>query len=191
MSDGGTPGIGHNSGRVNEPGKSFRRFAWAKARVALMPALPIEVVRRRVVRARELGLPYKTYAGLRAASGDDLIGFLFSSNALGVVRRDAVAPQVTADKLAGLVRTRTLAAAQAPVDPERLVPPAQASCAAPAPLTAWPQLRARLKEALSQAGMPASRTVLVCATELELEWLAAGRLAGAVRSDQYFETQPQ
>jgi len=76
--------IGHNSGRVLEPGKAWRTHVWKKARAQLIPKLPIEVVRLRVRRAKELGLPYKTYAGIRASTGHDLIGFLFSSNALRV-----------------------------------------------------------------------------------------------------------
>ena len=46
-----------------------------------MPTLPIEVLRLRVKRARELGLEYKTYASLRAATGHDVVAFRFSSNA--------------------------------------------------------------------------------------------------------------
>ncbi len=41
-----------------------------------MPRLPIEVIRLRVRRAAELGLPYKIYAGVRASTGHDLVGFL-------------------------------------------------------------------------------------------------------------------
>ena len=57
-------GIGHNSGRVDEPGKGWRTHAWKKARKSLLPTLPIEVVRLRVRRAAELGLPYRIKSGV-------------------------------------------------------------------------------------------------------------------------------
>jgi 3,4-dihydroxy 2-butanone 4-phosphate synthase / GTP cyclohydrolase II len=79
-------GIGHNKGPTMEAGYSWRKHSWTKARENLLPTLPIEVVRLRVKRAKALGLPYKTYASVRASSGHDVIGFLFSSNALDLLR---------------------------------------------------------------------------------------------------------
>ena len=105
MAEAMVAGIGHNSGRVDAPGKSWRRYVWTKARKDLMPTLPLEVVRLRVRRAAELGLPYKTYAGIRASSGHDLIGFLFSNNALQVLREGQAMPHDRAAKIAGLVAT--------------------------------------------------------------------------------------
>ena len=60
-------GLGHNRGPTMEKGRAWRRYAWTRARSELMPTLPIEVARRRVRRARELGIDYKSYAGIRAA----------------------------------------------------------------------------------------------------------------------------
>jgi len=40
-----------------EPGFGFRKHAWTKARAALLPSLPLEIVRLRVERAKRLGLP--------------------------------------------------------------------------------------------------------------------------------------
>jgi len=180
-------GIGHNSGRVDEPGKSWRTHVWGKARQQLMPKLPIEVIRNRVARAKELGLPYKTYAGLRASSGDDLIGFMFSSNALDVLRRADYIPAAKAEKLASLKHAKTIGLAHAPVEPAQLSPPLQAAFAAPKPLAPWVQTRAALRDVLAQSGAPSSRVVLVCETELEREWAEAGRLAGVLPAARYFE----
>ena len=80
-------GIGHNKGPTREKGAGWRRVAWKKSREALLPKLPLEVVRMRVRRARELGLDYKSYAGFRAANGRDIVAFLFSSNALRPLAR--------------------------------------------------------------------------------------------------------
>ena len=60
--------IGHNNGPSMETGRGFRVHAWSKARADLIPNLPIEILRGRVRRAKELGLPYKTYASVRAST---------------------------------------------------------------------------------------------------------------------------
>lgn len=180
-------GIGHNSGHVDEPGKSWRTHVWAKARRDLMPKLPIEVVRRRVARAKELGLPYKTYAGLRAASGDDLIGFMFSNNALDVLRRGETVPIEKSAKLDALKDTRTVGLVHAPIMPNQLTPPLQTAHIAPKPLAPWGQTRDALRDIFALTGRPASRFVLICDTALEREWAEAGRMAGALPSPQYFE----
>ena len=185
-----TAGIGHNSGRVDEPGRAFRKFAWGKARAQLLPKLPIEVVRRRVLRAKELGLPYKTYAGLRASSGDDLIGFLFSSNALGVRKAGQGVDPSRADKVITLRDARTFGLAHAPITPEAMCPPLQAAAKAPRALAPWSETRDVLQQAFAAQKLPSSRTVLICETELELEWLSAARMAGAIRADQFFAASP-
>ena len=88
-------GIGHNGGPGT--GSGFRAHCWTVARRELLGAsLPVEVVRMQVKRAKALGLDYKTYAGVRATTGRDLIAFLYSSNALGVFR--AVQPVGTAER---------------------------------------------------------------------------------------------
>ena len=77
--------IGHNKGPSMEGGQAWRAHCWRKARKSLMKTLPIEILRVRVARAAEIGLDYKSYASIRAASGHDVIAFLFSSNALRVL----------------------------------------------------------------------------------------------------------
>jgi len=91
--------IGHNQGPTMEPGESWRRHAWGKARARLLPVLPIEVLRLRVKRAAEIGLDYRTYASIRAASGHDVIGFLFSTNALRLLPPQVALPVARREKL--------------------------------------------------------------------------------------------
>ena len=91
--------IGHNNGPTMEPGATWRRHCWTTARQALLPTLPVEVVRTRVRRARELGLDYRTYASVRAQTGHDVVAFLFSSNALRV---RPLSPALPADRAARL-----------------------------------------------------------------------------------------
>ncbi len=57
--------IGHNRGPSMKTGSGWGRYAWKRARADLLPKMPIEVVRLRVKRARELGIDYKAYAGIR------------------------------------------------------------------------------------------------------------------------------
>ncbi len=181
-------GIGHNSGRVDEPGKGWRRYAWIKARKDLVPTLPIEVVRLRVRRAAQLGLPYKTYAGIRASTGHDLIGFLFSNNALQVLRDGQELPRARADKLAGLVQTQVISAAHPPVTPTYLaqLPGVHSSFSAPSFRESWAEMRHQVCRILCANGQPADRYVIVGDTAFEREWSEAARAAGYLRADQFF-----
>lgn len=108
--------IGHNGGPSLAGGVSWRKHCWSAAREALLPTLPIEVVRTRVKRAQALGLDYKTYAGVRAATGHDVVAFLFSSNALRVSVLRPAMPEARAEKLAQVQGGR-LALAVAPLSP--------------------------------------------------------------------------
>ena len=109
-------GIGHNGGPSMEGGVSWRKHCWASARERLLPVLPVEVVRLRVKRAKALGLDYKTYAGVRAATGHDVVAFLFSSNALRVSLVRPAMPEDRAAKLA-VVQCGRLALAVQPLTP--------------------------------------------------------------------------
>lgn len=178
-------GIGHNSGRVLEPGRGWRKHVWTKARAQLLPKLPIEVVRLRVKRAKELGLPYKTYAGIRASTGHDLIGFLFSSNALQVWKPGQLVPADRIEKLTALSKTRKIAIVHRPCDPENFTPPADRAYAAPRPLKSWAETRDAVKVILRQEG-PADRFLLVGDTSEEQLWAEAAKTAGYLPADRYF-----
>ena len=69
MADKPLHGIGHNNGPSMERGFAYRRHLWTKARKDLVPTLPLFVLKMRVNRAKELGLDYTTYAGVRASTG--------------------------------------------------------------------------------------------------------------------------
>ena len=108
--------IGHNGGPTMQKGRGWRRYAWTRARAELLPRMPIEVVRRRVKRARELGLDYKAYAGIRAATGRDVVALLFSDNALRLMA-DARMPADRAAHLDAVRGAERLALVHAPQDP--------------------------------------------------------------------------
>jgi len=179
--------IGHNGGPTMEPGASWRRHCWTAARARLLPTLPVEVVRLRVRRAAALGLDYTTYAGVRAATGHDVVAFLFSSNAL---RATAVRPAMAADraeKLALVTDCARIGLAVAPLTAPAL---RQANRdldqahAAPFAFARFREIADGLRAALGT--LPADRVILVGETALEREWCAAGRLAGWLPADRYF-----
>lgn len=178
-------GVGHNNGPSMEPGRAWRTHVWGKARAALLPQLPIEVVRLRVKRAKALGLPYKTYAGIRAASGHDLVGFLFSSNALGVARAQDKVPFEVSQKLLHIEAATRVALAHKGID-VAFIDGLDRIEDAPAPHLSWSAMRDRMKAIAVSAGHPADRWVLVGETMFERDWAAAAQTAGFLRGTDYF-----
>ncbi len=178
-----TPGIGHNSGRVAEPGQSWRRHVWTRARADLLPKLPIEVVRIRVKRAAELGLPYRTYAGVRASTGHDLVGFLFSSNALRVLRDGQDMPSDHRFKLAALTDAQRVGLLHEGIS---RIAGLDACHPAPAPTLGWAAMRDHLKSIAAAQGKPADRFLMIGDTMLERDWAEAAQSAGYLPAAAYF-----
>ncbi|TBX20722.1 hypothetical protein [Nioella sediminis] len=184
-------GIGHNGGPSIEAGFGFRKLAWGKARKSLLKTLPIEIVRVRVARAKRLGIDYTTYASIRAASGHDVVAFLFSGNALEMTPRRLILPDHVTERLEGLEGAADrLAAIYAPAHPDALLSanPGLLDHAAPAPrfTESWSAMRDRIQGMVRERGLPADGVVLVSATAVEREWCAAGKLAGAIPADRFF-----
>ncbi|WP_435702361.1 hypothetical protein [Yoonia sp.] len=180
--------IGHNSGHVLEPGHSWRKHVWTKARKDLLPVLPVEVVRTRVRRAAELGLPYRTYAGFRATTGHDLIGFLFSSNALRVLRDGQDLPADRTETLTGLKKTTRIGLAHRPVTPTHLgsLAALDHAFAAPAFADSWGAMRDQVCAVFIAQRQSGDRFVMVGDTAFEREWAEAGKMAGYLPAAQFF-----
>ena len=179
-------GIGHNGGPTMDRGRGWRRYAWTRARAELLPKMPIEVVRRRVKRARELGLDYKAYAGIRAATGRDVIALLFSDNALRLMA-DARMPADRAAQLEAVNGAERLALVHAPQNPERVLavnPVLARADRAPGFTATWPEIRARVLDL--KGTLPADSVVVIGETWLERDWCEAARLAGYLPADRYF-----
>jgi len=184
-------GIGHNGGPSLAGGVSWRKHCWSAAREALLPTLPIEVVRLRVKRAKALGLDYRTYAGVRAATGHDVVAFLFSSNALRVSLVSPAMPEVRAVKLAEVACGR-LALAVAPLSPGMLEvanPVLDGVFPPPYALAGFGEMRDRVRAALGR--VPSDQVILVGDLGLERDWCAAGRLACYLPAEWYFATPPR
>ena len=181
-----TAGIGHNGG-PEMTGLAWRSHCWRAARARLVPTLPIEVVRLRVRRAAELGLDYKTYAGIRASTGHDLVAFLFSSNALRVLRAGQTLPADRAVKLSGVQATHLMGLAVPPLPAQALAqaaPMLAQSHSAPPLLGSFAQARRQLAEVIGK--IPSDTVLLIGDHGLEADWCAAGRLAGYLPADRYF-----
>ena len=180
--------IGHNGGPSVEPGEAWRRHCWTAARAALLPTLPIEVLRTRVARARELGLEYRTYASVRAASGHDVVAFLFSSNALRVTPLRPVMANDRAARLQALEEVARVGLATGQLRPLALMAGnaglLDRAEQAPAHLASWGQARAHLREVLGK--VPSDRVILVGDMALEGDWAIAGRLAAYLPAERYF-----
>jgi len=181
--------IGHNKGPTLATGNGWQTHCWRRARQQLLPTLPIEVVRLRLKRAAEIGLDYKTYASIRATTGQDVIALLFSTNALRMLKPGAQLPADRRDRLAAVTGTGRGALTLSPVTPEDLlkaVPTIDHAAPAPQPFAAWPQTRQAVQALLAQGKWPADRVVLIGDTMPEGDWVPAARLAWYVPADRYF-----
>lgn len=188
-------GIGHNGGPSCEPGASWRTYCWRKARADLLPTLPIEVVRLRIARARDLGLDYRTYAGIRAANGHDLVAFLFSTNALRLLRAGDMLPPDRKAKLVAQVAVGCHVAVQPPMRPTIVQATLESAGvtltgAAEAPRLAdgWGTIRARIRAMLVEARHSAGSVLMIGDTDLERGWAEAAALAGYLPAERFFTT---
>lgn len=186
-------GLGHNNGPTLERGASWRRHCWQRARADLLPRLPLELVRLHVKRAAEIGLDYKTYAGVRATTGHDLVAFLFSTNALRLLREGDRMPAVDAERLARTRHVGRLVAAQPPLDPARVRQglagqgiAIDAAARAPGITFGWGKTRQALLDLLGEIRAPADRVLVIGETALERDWAGAARMAGFLPAARYF-----
>lgn len=183
--------FGHNKGPAFDTGLSWRKHCWTKARRDLIPTLPIEILRGRVKRAQELGLDYTTYASVRASTGRDVIGFLFSSNALRAFKNKPVLPKDRLQKLIAMQNCSRIALVSKPLTPDDLTnanPNASfTALQAPEFNDIWRDSRQIILSALNTDRLPADGVLLIGDTTLEREWSLAGRLAGYLPADRYFQ----
>ena len=186
--------FGHNKGPAFDTGLSWRKHCWTRARRDLLPTLPIEILRGRVKRARELGLDYTTYASVLASTGRDVIGFLFSSNALRAFQNKAGLPHDRLEKLTKIQNCSRIALVSKPLTPEALMAANKGAefTALPAPEFSdiWRDSRRIILSALNSDRLPADGVLLIGDTTLEREWSLAGHLAGYLPADRYFQPTP-
>lgn len=184
------PGIGHNQGPTLEAGHRWRTHQWRKAQKALMPnTIPLMIVRMRLRRAAELGMDYKSYAAARQASGRDILGLLFSSNALRIIGGDAAMPRDRARALEAVRNADRLALVQRPAEPEGVLqanPVLDGAEIAPDITTSWSDMQARVARFVTQRGLSGDQVVVIGDTVLEAEWAPALRAASYLPAARYF-----
>lgn len=191
------PGLGHNNGPTMEPGARWRAHCWGKARKDLLPRLPVEVVRRRLKRAREIGLDYSTYATVQASTGRDIVAILFSTNALRLLREGQALDALRVARLAAINGCERRALAIAPLTADAVFagitvrhgPVLEAAVTAPDWHANWPETVRALNGA-RPARVPSDAVLLIGDTAIERGWTAAGRFAGYLEADRYFASPP-
>ena len=186
--------IGHNGGPAMDDGVAWRRHCWTVARAELLPHLPLEVIRLRVRRAKQLGLDYRTYAAARETSGRDIIAFLYSSNALRILRPGDRLPEDRAARIGAVESCAHALLAHRPLEPAALAATLEAGAgivvagAAPAPnvWASWSELRARVLTALRPAGLAPAGVMLIGDAPGERDWRESARLGSYLPADRCF-----
>ncbi|MEP2031547.1 MAG: hypothetical protein ABJI96_22860 [Paracoccaceae bacterium] len=155
--------------------------------------IPLMIVRMRVVRARELGMDYKTYASVRQASGQDILALMFSSNALRVIGPGAQMPDAEERALKAIRSAKKLALVHAPLTPPAVLqenPVLDAADTAPRFTDSWSDMRARLTRFVCTQELPSNQVLLIGDTALEQEWTTAAKAGGYLPADRYFSANP-
>lgn len=186
-----SPGIGHNQGPAMDRGVAYRRFQWQRARDRAMPkTMPLLVVRMHVARAHALGLDYPTYAAVRKATGRDIMGLLFSSNALRVVRAEAPQMPLARERAVRAVEgARRLALVHAPLaaaDVGAANPVLDAVGPAPTFTDSWAEMRAHLGRFVMDQQLVRDQVLVIGETAFERDWGAAAQAAGFLEAQRFF-----
>jgi hypothetical protein len=185
------PLLGHNNGPPLDPGRSWRAHCWKAARKGLTPHLPIEIIRRRVARAKALGLAYPDYAAILLGTGRDVTAFLFTSEAIGLrLLKETRLAAAAARKLPAVAADRLLLAEGEP-EAIRAALAAQgvaflAAGMAPRPRAAGAEGRTAIRALLDPLRLPGDAVVMVGARADERGWAEAARLAGFLAAPAYF-----
>ncbi|MEO1490982.1 MAG: hypothetical protein AAFV19_02375 [Pseudomonadota bacterium] len=190
------PGIGHNQGPPLDAAVSWRRHVWKKARRELLPRLPLEIIKRRVARAKQLGLEYPQYASILLGTGRDIVAFLFTSDALGVrLARTPVLPGAVADKLISIERCERLLTTEATGNPmllsREILRAHQIQMTGTATLperdaASWTEGRDAIQAALRPLKLPADTVVMIGTERHERTWADAAKLARFIPAENYF-----
>jgi len=192
--------IGHNKGPSMKTGLGWQQHCWRKARKDLMgKAIPIEIVRMRIKRARELGLAYPQYASILLGTGRDIVGFLFTVDGLHLrLRKRLEMPDVVQDKLQSLNKCTLMAFAPSGEAPDTFrmelqqVAGTPFASSAPEPETdaSWPKARCAIREVLDPMKLPSDAVVMIGSREVEKQWAAAGKVARFIAASDYYGATP-
>lgn len=188
--------IGHNEGPPLDPAITWRRHCWRQARATLMKPPPVEIVRRRVRRAAELGMTYQQYASVLVGSGRDVGALLVSGEAAGLGPAGlAPPPKPVAAKLSALTRCRLLLllAEQARMDADALRERLRSRWGLDFAGVCVAGEQSSLKGAcdaiqrvLTPLSLPSDAVVMIGAQPLHARWAEAARLSKFFAGGAYF-----
>ncbi len=192
--------IGHNNGPSMKTDLGWQQHCWGKARKNLIgKAIPIEVVRMRIKRARELGLAYPQYASILLGTGRDIVGFLFTVDGLHLrLRKRLEMPDFVRDKLQSLDKCTLTALAPSGEAPDAFRmelqqvagAPFASSAAQPEAGASWPKARCAIRAALDPLKLPGDAVVMIGTRDVEKQWAAAGKMARFIAASDYYGTPP-
>jgi hypothetical protein len=181
-------------------GLGWQRHCWTKARKDLLgKAIPIEIVRMRIKRARELGLSYPQYASIMLGSGRDIVGFLFTVDGLQLrLRKQLEMPDVVQDKLQSLRKCNLAAFAPSGEHPETFRIELQQVAGVPFSATApepecdvnWPAARNAIRAVLDPLKLPGDAVVMIGTCDMEKQWAMAGKIARFIPASEYYSDAP-
>jgi hypothetical protein len=194
-------GIGHNKGPQQHLGLGWQKYCWGQARRDLLGKhIPMEVVRRRVMRARELGLAYPQYASILLGTGRDVVGFLFTTDGLQLrLQRALEMPDVVKQKLLGLKACQLMSFAPSGEHPEtfrrelNVISDLDFCASGPEPERAvsWDQARRAIRGVLDPLQLPSDAVVMIGTCEAQQHWAMSGKLARFIPSKSYFPETEQ
>ena len=166
----------------------------AKSRKALIrKRMPIEMVRTRIKRARELGPEYPQYASILLGSGHDVVGFRFTVDGLQL-RKWLEMPESVQEKMQGLERVSLMGFAPSGEDADAFrcevsdvagVPFVGAAPEAEGPL-GWSAARAAVRAVLDPLKLPSDAVVMIGTRDHEAQMAEAAKMARFIASDAYF-----
>lgn len=189
-------GIGHNAGPSLEPGHGWRKHCWTRARKeTIKKTIPLEIVRIRVNRAKELGLNYPQYASVLLGSGRDIVGFLFTVDGLHLrLRRRLEMPDAVRDKLSAVTGADLLAMSPNGEDAARFRTELNqvsglkfvSTGTEPRETASWSETKDAIHAVLGPAKLSRKEVVMIGSRDLEADWANAGGLAKFFRRDAFF-----
>lgn len=183
-----TPGAGHNLGPPLDPGRSWRRYCWSRARRDGLPKAPLELVKRHVARASALGLSYPRYAAIRLGTGRDLAALLFTGAALGL-RQGRISEEEEARLIALaeeaerlLIAGRGLPVTDLSLGDIRF----DAAGPLPEPPRTAPRAGKAIRRITALRKLPGDAVLLIGRHPGQKRWSEAARLAGFLSAEEYF-----
>ncbi|SOH95584.1 hypothetical protein SAMN06273572_11279 [Monaibacterium marinum] len=191
------PGIGHN--KPPESATGWTRHCWTRARADLVgERLPIDMLRVRMARARQLGLSFPQYRSILLGGGRDVTAFLFTVEGLHLrLQRELSMPDPVRSKLAEVSNCGLMAFAPSGEVPEQFRQEVSevsgvrftAAGAEPEQSAGWRASRDAVHNLLRSEGLAAQTVVMIGNSARETGWADAAQLVKFIPRAEYFPVE--